>query len=107
MAFGITREELREWQQKVRQGSIAFLTHYWYDARFPHCRSVTKVGCAHIHNLKKWGMTYDLSPDLIDYHHKYPHFDLFGDLQLHILMKENQWEQINRFRLKNRHFNIF
>ena len=29
MAFGIKKDELNEWKSKVRNGEIAFLTHYW------------------------------------------------------------------------------
>ena len=45
MAFGIKRHELNEWKRKTLNGEIAFLTHYWYDQRFPEYYSVTKVGC--------------------------------------------------------------
>ncbi len=43
MAFGINREELKHWKKQVAQGDIAFLTHYWFDKRFPQFNTVTKV----------------------------------------------------------------
>jgi len=55
LAFGIKKEELAEWKKKVRKGEIAFLTHYWYDERFPDYHSVTKVGCSNIKHLIEWG----------------------------------------------------
>ncbi|KPC98263.1 hypothetical protein LR69_03534 [Geobacillus sp. BCO2] len=55
MAFGIRRHELAAWKEKVKRGEIAFLTHYWYDERFPHCTTVTKVGCADVENLPLGG----------------------------------------------------
>lgn len=55
MAFGITRGELNEWKRQVKNGQIAFLTHYWIDKRFPGCKTVTKVGCSDISVLIEWG----------------------------------------------------
>jgi|SRR5690625_2652953 len=100
MAFGIKKEELHKWKKNVEQGKIAFITHYWQDKRFPQCKTVTKVGCRNLTTLKEWGRKYDLQPEWIHYHKKYPHFDLFGHLQFDILTAEKQWEQINRFNLK-------
>ncbi|CDQ39903.1 MULTISPECIES: hypothetical protein [Virgibacillus] len=99
MAFGINRQELRNWKKQVEAGEIAFLTHYWLDERFPDCTTVTKVGCQDIHKLQAWGRNYHLSPQWIDQKDNYPHFDLFGEKQRFILNKEQQWEQINRFQL--------
>ena len=73
MAFGINRQELRVWKQKVSSGEIAFLTHYWIDERFPGSYTVTKVGCSHLEKLIAWGKRYNL--------------------------KEEQWQQIKRFNL--------
>ncbi|GAA0297962.1 hypothetical protein GGQ92_000310 [Gracilibacillus halotolerans] len=99
MAFGITRETLVKWKKEVQNGEIAFLTHYWLDDRFPGCKTVTKVGCSNQKKLVEWGKRYGLRREWIHMDPKYPHFDLFGDLQKEVLMKENQWEQINKFRL--------
>ena len=100
MAFGIKKEELIAWKTNVSNGNIAYLTHYWQDERFPHCQTVTKVGCRDLALLKKWGRKYNLQPEWIHYHKKYPHYDLFGQLQVKILIKEGKWEHIRRFNLK-------
>ncbi|GEN30531.1 hypothetical protein HNQ35_001162 [Cerasibacillus quisquiliarum] len=99
MAFGINRQELKMWKDCVIKGNICFLTHYWQDARFPHAYTVTKVGCYDIEKLIQWGQRYDLKPEWIDQRNTYPHFDLFGERQRDILIKEKQWEQLKRFRL--------
>lgn len=99
MAFGITREELLQWKNKVRQGEIAFLTHFWLDDRFPEAKTVTKVGCSNLERLIAWGQQYELKKAWIDNRNYYPHFDLVGERQILILKKENQWDQIHRFRL--------
>lgn len=99
MAFGINREELQHWKLKVRNGQIAFLTHYWIDERFPECDTVTKVGCSDIEKLKTWGRSHGLEDHWIDYKDKYPHYDLFGEYQRKILFKEAVWEQIKRFNI--------
>ena len=99
MAFGIKRDELHTWKKGVENGEISFLTHYWLDDRFPGCNTVTKVGCNNLDRLIAWGKTYGLEENWIHYDKKYPHFDLFGDRQKKILMHENQWEQINHFKL--------
>jgi hypothetical protein len=57
MAFGIKRQEVVEWKQKIDEGEIAFLTHYWLDDRFPGCNTVTKVGCLDLEKLAEWGKT--------------------------------------------------
>lgn len=48
MAFGIDRDELKQWKLAVHSGEMAFLTHYWLDDRFPGCKTVTKAGCANV-----------------------------------------------------------
>lgn len=89
MAFGIKREELREWKEKVKKGEIAFLTHYWIDERFPGCYTVTKVGCKDVQKLAEWGRKFGLKPEWIDDRKvDYPHFDLFGIRQAEILKNE-------------------
>jgi hypothetical protein len=54
MAFGVTREQLLRWKEAVSRGEIAFLTHYWLDARYPGVRTVTKVGCSDLSRLAAW-----------------------------------------------------
>lgn len=100
MAFGITRNELRDWKQKVAAGEIAFLTHHWLDERFPLCHTVTKVGCKDLKKLIKWGEKHGLQEGWIHERDKFPHYDLFGNIQLQVLTKEQQFEQIIKFKLK-------
>ena len=99
MAFGIDRQELQQWKDKVESGEIAFLTHFWFDERFPHSTSVTKVGCLNTKKLAKWGTKYGLKADWIHQDPRHPHFDLVGDKQLHILKAENLHNHIQRFNL--------
>lgn len=99
MAFGIDRNELQWWKQRVKAGQIAFLTHYWVDERFPGCTTVTKVGCNNLNKLIEWGNTYNLKPEWIHRDENYPHYDLFGQGQKKILLHEHQWRQIRKFEL--------
>ncbi|MBM7572139.1 hypothetical protein [Aquibacillus albus] len=99
MAFGINRAELYMWKELVYQGKVAFLTHYWLDPRFPNCKTVTKVGCSDLDKLIEWGKQYGLDPCWIHLDPRFPHYDLFGERQKHILMEEEQWEQISKFNL--------
>lgn len=99
MAFGLKRQELVRWKQNVAKGQIAFLTHYWQDSRFPGCYTVTKVGCRNIEKLAAWGHTYGLKATWIDHKQDFPHFDLFGERQKHILQQEQKWDQLRRFQL--------
>lgn len=99
MAFGITKEELAQWKAKVDRGEIAYLTHYWLDARFPDIKTVTKVGCSDLDRLSRWCIKYGLSPRYIHARRSYPHFDLLGPRQYEILQEEGQFEQLERFRL--------
>lgn len=95
MAFGLRREQLNEWKQKIDAGEIAFLTHYWKDNRFPGFKTVTKVGCSDLKKLQEWGNKYGLLPSWI--HHRkdgYPHFDLIGERQKNILLKEKLFDHI-------------
>lgn|SRR5699024_3579983 len=98
MAFGIRREELNQWKQRIENGEIAIITHYWDDARFPESTSVTKVGCKNVAQLIAWGKQYALKAEWIDYSHC-PHFDVFGSKQKEILLKEGFHDQIKRFNL--------
>ncbi|MCP3025970.1 hypothetical protein [Halobacillus sp. A5] len=102
MAFGVKRAELSNWKQSVEAGSIAFLTHYWLDDRFPGCDTVTKAGCANIDKLAQWGSQYGLKKEWIHRDPQHPHFDLFGARQLEVLTSERQWEQIHRFSLRKK-----
>ncbi|WP_201714982.1 hypothetical protein [Rossellomorea arthrocnemi] len=101
MAFGLTKEELREWKHQVKNGEIAFLTHYWLDDRFPDTRSVTKVGCCNLDRLSRWGEKYGLKEEWIHQRKEgFPHFDLLGEIQENILLKEGLHEHITRFGKK-------
>ncbi len=97
MAFGVTRQEMNAWKDKVSSGEIAFLTHYWLDPRFPGIKTVTKVGCKDLNRLREWCERNGLNPDYIHDRTNYPHFDLIGWKQKEILYREKQWEQVKRF----------
>lgn len=99
MAFGIKRGELNRWKKAVKNGEIAILTHYWMDDRFPGCHTVTKVGCNDLQKLVDWGKRNGLKANWIDHDPDYPHFDLYGEDQKRILIKENKHEQLARFNL--------
>lgn len=100
MAFGISRDELKQWKDDVKAGKLAFLTHYWYDKRFPQFHAVTKVGCADISKLIKFGEENELRPSWIHQYKEFPHFDLLGERQYKLLKKYGFEEHIHRFRLK-------
>ncbi|NGP58490.1 hypothetical protein L3476_25095 [Paenibacillus thiaminolyticus] len=99
MAFGISRTELNEWKRRVAGGEIAYLTHYWQDERFPGITTVTKVGCADMARLTAWCIEHGLNPLYIHARRPFPHFDLIGPRQREILRQEQQWDQLERFRL--------
>lgn len=99
MAFGVKREELIEWKKRVTAGEIAFLTHYWFDPRFPDSSSVTKVGCSNLETLYEWGKHYHLKPEWVDMRQSYPHYDLMGERQYQILKQEGKLSVIRRFGL--------
>lgn len=99
MAFGIKKRELESWKQKVLLGQISFLTHYWYDPRFPTCKTVTKVGCSNIDRLAQWGEQYGLKAEWMHIRETYPHFDLLGDRQKEILVAEGLTDHLKRFKL--------
>ncbi|MDV6377078.1 hypothetical protein ORD22_02215 [Sporosarcina sp. GW1-11] len=98
MAFGINRQQLRDWKREVEQGHIAFLTHYWLDDRFPNVNTVTKVGCNDLDKLVEWGEQYGLRREWIHSREKYPHFDLLGERQVEILKKEQRFDQLSRLK---------
>lgn len=97
MAFGIKRAELTAWKSEVNSGNIAFLTHFWYDPRFPNEKSVTKVGCRDIQRLIQWGNRYGLRKEWIHERDAYPHFDLIGDKQREIMKLEGRSEDLKKF----------
>ncbi|GLX69225.1 hypothetical protein [Paenibacillus glycanilyticus] len=99
MAFGISRSEMGAWKEAVGRGEIAFLTHYWVDPRFPGIKTVTKVGCSDLNKLAQWCKEQGLNPKYIHRRDPFPHFDLLGSKQREILLRENQHEQLERFRL--------
>ncbi|SDW13793.1 hypothetical protein SAMN05421781_0572 [Marinococcus luteus] len=100
MAFGIKAHELRAWKRKASAGEVALLTHYWYDPRFPDCDTVTKASCRDVETLARWGRQYGLKAGWIHYREDYPHFDLLGDYEAHILSEEKQWTQMQRFGIQ-------
>ncbi|MFC5711875.1 hypothetical protein ACFPU1_03695 [Thalassorhabdus alkalitolerans] len=101
MAFGIRREELKEWKRKASNGEIAFITHFWYDPRFPDCDTVTKVGCSNVKALISWGKQYGLKEEWIHLRKPYPHFDLLGEKQAEILQKEGKQSQLLKLKKRN------
>lgn len=100
MAFGITRAELARWKEAVARGEVAFLTHYWFDPRFPDIKTVTKVGSSDLGRLTDWCVANGLNPDYIHHRPPFPHFDLIGPKQRDILRREGLWEQLARFKLQ-------
>ncbi|WP_027724464.1 hypothetical protein [Tuberibacillus calidus] len=101
MAFGIKREELTLWKQKVASGEVALITHFWHDPRFPQYKTVTKAGCSDLDKLKRWGEKYGLKAKWIDRRSPYPHYDLMGETQIKVLLAEGQSEDLKRFRLED------
>ncbi|MBU8907437.1 hypothetical protein [Desertibacillus haloalkaliphilus] len=99
MAFGITRQELNEWKQASREGQIAFLTHYWLHPKDPTIQTVTKVACADLDELVKWGSRYGLRKEWIHRRPSYSHFDLIGAKQIEVLHKEQLTDHIKRFNM--------
>jgi hypothetical protein len=99
MAFGITRTELKQWKAGVTRGELAFLTHYWFDPRFPDIKTVTKVGCSDRSKLAAWCLANGLNPQYIHNRPPFPHFDLMGAKQLEILQKEQLLSHVERFRM--------
>lgn len=100
MAFGIKRDELRHWKEKVANGDVAFLTHYWLHPEFPQYHTVTKVGCIDLNRLIAWGHAYNLKANWIDEHPGYPHFDLIGHKQKEVLLNEHLTSHIERFHIE-------
>ena len=97
MAFGIKREELESWKRAVEKGDIAFLTHYWFDPRFPSNKTITKVGCSNLQILSDWCVASGLNPRYIHNRQPFPHFDVIGAKQYEVLTREGKWEILTRF----------
>jgi len=100
LAFGVKRAELEAWKTEVLRGNIAFLTHYWYDPRFPDITTVTKVGCADLERLIRWCAERELNPRYIHRTPPFPHFDLIGQKQKEVLREEGLHEHLVRFRIR-------
>lgn len=97
LAFGIKRKDITEWKQKIDNGEIAFITHYWLDDRFPDCDTVTKVGCNDLEQLAEWGAQYGLKREWIHIRKDgYSHYDLLGEKQCKILKKEGLVNKLDR-----------
>lgn len=94
MAFGISKKELAQWKAHAREGEISFLTHFWYDPRFPEHKTVTKAACTDWDKLVAWGRKYGLKEEWIHKREKYPHFDLIGDTEKFILEQEGQMKKL-------------
>ena len=99
LAFGVSRAELNQWKAAVNRGEIAYLTHYWYDPRFPEYKTITKVGCSDLARLTDWCITYDLPPRYIHRRSPFPHFDLIGPRQRQILLSEGLEHHLVRFSI--------
>lgn len=97
MAFGIKRSQLTKWKSDVEAGQISFITHFWFDSRFPDKKSVTKVGCSNLQKLILWGSKYGLKAEWIHERDTYPHFDLIGDKQRTIMEQEGRFEELQKF----------
>ncbi|MBB3114596.1 hypothetical protein FHS18_006718 [Paenibacillus phyllosphaerae] len=76
------------------------MTHYWRDDRFPHMRTVTKVGCSDLARLAAWCTENGLNPGYIHRRDEYPHFDLLGSKQKEILRREGLTSHLERFRIE-------
>lgn len=100
MAFGIKRDELERWKERVGRGEIAFLTHYWFEPRFPEYHTVTKVGCSDLDRLAAWCRENGLNPRYIHRRQPFPHFDLIGPKQREILILEGLGSQLERFGIQ-------
>ncbi|WP_347550267.1 hypothetical protein ABFG93_01780 [Pseudalkalibacillus hwajinpoensis] len=100
MAFGLSKSELNEWKEKVSAGEVDFLTHFWYDPRFPEYKTVTKAGCSDIQKLADWGKKYGFKREWMHNRTMFPHFDLLGNEQIRVLELEGLDSHIKRFNLR-------
>lgn len=94
MAFGVSKQELKKWKQAARDGEVAFLTHFWYDPRFPEYKTVTKAACIDEEKLIAWGKQYNLKRNWIHVDNHFPHFDLIGQTELEILTAEGKQNKL-------------
>lgn len=90
MAFGVTKTELAAWKEEAEKGRVAFLTHFWYDSRFPQYKTVTKAACKDKSRLIAWGKKYNLKREWIHVDDHFPHFDLIGNAEKEILLAEGR-----------------
>jgi hypothetical protein len=108
MAFGVTKAELIHWRRKAEEGSVAFLTHFWQDARFPEYKTVTKAACSDRETLISWGKQHGLKADWIHTDSHFPHFDLIGESERRILELEGESAKLEelhrRLREKNSNY---
>ncbi|RKL69174.1 hypothetical protein CR203_03845 [Salipaludibacillus neizhouensis] len=105
MAFGIKKTELAQWKAKASEGEISFLTHFWYDSRFPEHKTVTKAACSDWDKLVAWGKQYGLKEAWIHNREDYPHFDLIGETEKSILELEGKNGKLNQLeKLTGSHF---
>ncbi|SDN31578.1 hypothetical protein [Alkalicoccus daliensis] len=106
MAFGVTKKELKNWKAAANSGEVAFLTHFWYDPRFPEYKTVTKAACSDIETLVSWGEKYNLKRSWIHVDNHFPHYDLIGSTETEILTAEGKQHKLvemhNRIKLKNK-----
>ncbi|PYZ95260.1 hypothetical protein CR194_07040 [Salipaludibacillus keqinensis] len=100
MAFGVSKHELSLWKKQASEGNISFLTHFWYDARFPQYKTVTKAACSNRETLVSWGKNHGLKESWIHDRDPFPHFDLIGETEKVILKKEGCEEKLIRLEEK-------
>ncbi|MGE6632226.1 hypothetical protein [Bacillus sp. NPDC077027] len=100
MAFGLKRQDLEAWKTAVKNGEVAFLTHYWLDDRFPEANTVTKAACQDIVQLIKWGEGHGLKKEWVHDREDFPHFDLIGHTQKRIIEKERALGKIRLYGLQ-------
>ncbi|PRO64449.1 hypothetical protein [Alkalicoccus urumqiensis] len=105
MAFGVTRKEIYRWRREAESGTVAFLTHFWLDDRFPECITVTKAACTSRDKLIHWGKEYGLRPEWIHEDGNIPHFDLLGEKEEAVLLAEGCAEKLYELRERSRRSN--
>ncbi|QKS71330.1 hypothetical protein FLK61_31990 [Paenalkalicoccus suaedae] len=101
MAFGVTKDELRQYKIQAASGEIAFLTHFWFDERFPQHQTVTKAASNDKQRLIEWGKQYGLKEEWIHDDGHFPHFDLIGSTEWHVLHQENKADKLLLLRAKS------
>ena len=62
-------------------------------------KPLRKPGALTLKNWVRWGERYGLKREWIDMRDDYPHFDLFGEHEREILVKEGLSAQLKRFDL--------